>query len=315
MLQKVFLFFLKLTALFLISISSAYAASAPTVANFSPAESFIGEGFCFNANFTNSSSDIGYGPYYLLNLAPDLTYQSATFSGLDLELVSSQTYDATETLNDPISGLPFTGTEGGTLVALTIPVGSVSNSQQPLQVEICLTVALDAEPNILQTNAIGIVPGFQFGDSATGTKGEDTIVGSADSNDFTPTVIKYTISDTTAESENPPGPEWTYPIVAIADIASTATVAPISFPTITLPGNVKYEGPFSIIGGTDCTISPDEATLAANSGIGNDVDITISCASGTGTNGNAQDIRAEFDVYITDTLNSMTCDSNSAINS
>ena len=315
MLQKVFLFFFKLTALFFISISSAYAASAPTVANFSRAESFIGEGFCFNANFTNSSSDIGYGPYYLLQLSPDLTYQSAKFSGLDLELVSSQTYDATETLNDPISGLPFTGTEGGTLVALTIPVGSVSNSQQPLQVEICLTVALDAEPNILQTNAIGIVPGFQFGDSATGTKGEDTIVGSADSNDFTPTVIKYTISDTTAESENPPGPEWTYPIVAIADIASTATVAPISFPTITLPGNVKYEGPFSIIGGTDCTISPDEATLAANSGIGNDVDITISCASGTGTNGNAQDIRAEFDVYITDTLNSMTCDSNSAINS
>ena len=315
MLQKVFLFFLKLTALFLISISSAYAASAPTVANFSPAESFIGEGFCFNANFTNSSSDIGYGPYYLLNLAPDLTYQSATFSGLDLELVSSQTYDATETLNDPISGLPFTGTEDGTLVALTIPVGSVSNNQQPLQVEVCLTVALDAEPNILQTDAIGIVPGFQFGDSATGTKGEDTIVGSADSNDFTPTVIKYTISDSTAESENPPGPEWTYPVVAIADIASTRTVAPITFPTITLPGNVKYEGPFSIVGGTDCTISPDEATLAANSGVGNDVDINISCASGTGTNGNSQDIRAEFDVYITDTLNAMTCDSNSAINS
>jgi uncharacterized repeat protein (TIGR01451 family) len=313
--NKVFQLVFKIAFLFLMCSSSVFAASIPTVANSSPVESFIGEPFCFNANFTNSSPDIGYGPYYLLQLAPDLTYQSATFSGLDLELVSNQTYTATGTLNDPISGLPFTGTEGGSLVALTIPVGSVSNNQQPLTVEVCLNLDLNADPNVLQTDAIGVVPGFQFGDSATGTKGDDTIVGTADNNDFTPTVIKYSVSDTQPESENPPGPEWTYPIVAIADIASTATVSPITFPTITLPGNVKYQGPFNIIGGTSCSISPDEATLASSTGIGNDVDIIISCASGTGTSNQSQDIRADFDVYITDTLNSMTCDSDSAINS
>jgi uncharacterized repeat protein (TIGR01451 family) len=313
--NKVFQLVFKIAFLFLMCSSSVFAASIPTVANSSPVESFIGEPFCFNANFTNSSPDIGYGPYYLLQLAPDLTYQSATFSGLDLELVSNQTYTTTGTLNDPISGLPFTGTEGGSLVALTIPVGSVSNNQQPLTVEVCLNLDLNADPNVLQTDAIGVVPGFQFGDSATGTKGDDTIVGTADNNDFTPTVIKYSVSDTQPESENPPGPQWTYPIVAIADIASTATVSPITFPTITLPGNVKYQGPFNIIGGTSCSISPDEATLASSTGIGNDVDIIISCASGTGTSNQSQDIRADFDVYITDTLNSMTCDSDSAINS
>ena len=313
--NKIFQLLSKVIFLFLISVPSVFAASLPTVANSSPAESFIGEQFCFNANFTNGSADIGYGPYYLLQLAEDLTYQSATFSGLDLELVSNQTYTATGTLNDPISGLAFTGTEGGSLVALTIPVGSVSGTQEPLAVEVCLNVNLNAKPNILQTNAIGIVPGFQFGDTATGTKGEDTIVGTADTNNFTPTVIKYSISDTQPEGENPPGPAWKYPIVAIADIASTATVAPVTFPTITLPGNVKYVGPLNIVGATTCSISPDEATLEADTGVGNAVDINITCTSETGTNGSSEDIRAEFDVYITDTLNTMTCDSDAAINS
>ncbi|ARD44779.1 hypothetical protein [Colwellia sp. PAMC 21821] len=69
--NKIFQLLSKVIFLFLISVPSVFAASLPTVANSSPAESFIGEQFCFNANFTNGSADIGYGPYYLLQLAED----------------------------------------------------------------------------------------------------------------------------------------------------------------------------------------------------------------------------------------------------
>ena len=294
--------------------SSLLAASIPNVVNQSPSEEFIGESFCFNADFSNLSADIGYGPYYLLRLDPDLTFQSATFSGLALDLVSNQTYTATGTLNDPISGSAFLGSENGSLVALTIPVGSVSSSQPALSVEICLAVDVNAVPDVLQSDALAVIPGFQFGDSATGVIGSDTIVGSAAVNDFTPTVIQYSVSDTQAETEHTPGPAWTYPITAIADIASTATVTPITFPTVTLPGNVKFTGLPTITGGVNCTLTPDAATLDATTGLGADVDINITCDSGTGTNGNAQDIRVDFDVYIVDTLDNMTCAITGAIN-
>ncbi len=298
---------------YLLISSSVYAISMPNVVNSSPSEEFIGESFCFNANFSNLSTDIGYGPYYLLNLAPDLAFSSATFSGIGLT-ASGQTYSNTGTLNDPISGNAFLGEENGSLVAITIPVGSVSSSQPALSVEICLSVDVNAVPDVLQANAIGLYSGFQFGDSATGVVGDDTILGGSDINDFTPTVIKYSISDTQAETEHPPGPAWTYPITAIADIASTATVTSIVFPTITLPGNVKFTGLPTITGGVNCILTPDAATLDATTGLGTDVDINITCDSGTGSNGNAQDIRVDFNVYIIDTLDNMTCASTGAIN-
>lgn len=123
---------------------SSFAAPLPNTINQSPGQAFIGETFCFDANFSNTSSDIGYGPYYLLRLAPDLSYQSATFSGLNLSLVSNQTYDASGILNDPISGNTVIGEENGHLIALTIPVGFVSNNQPVLYTEICLDVSINA---------------------------------------------------------------------------------------------------------------------------------------------------------------------------
>ncbi|MBV33988.1 MAG: hypothetical protein CMP47_00730, partial [Rickettsiales bacterium] len=305
-----------INSLFLYVVTSGvvFAASQPVVNNTSPSENFIGEGFCFVSEFSNASADVGYGPYYQLILNPDLSFDSADFNGLGVTVVSNQTFPAGGVLVDPVSGQNVNGPAGGQLVILEIPVGSVSNTQAALPVEVCLDVSNTATENALISNAITLVPGFQFGDSATGTVGVDTIVGSPDPNDFTPTIINYTIMDTVAEGENPPGPAWTYPIMATADIASDRTVSPITFPPITLPGNVKYDGNLVITGGVGCTISPSEADLLANTGNGTDVTINLSCTSGTGTLGSSEDIKVSFDVYIVDTLDNMTCNTEGAIN-
>ena len=57
-----------LSVLALLPISAL--AQTPNVSENVPAESFLGEPFCFQANFSNTGSP-GYGPYLRLDLPPE----------------------------------------------------------------------------------------------------------------------------------------------------------------------------------------------------------------------------------------------------
>jgi len=46
-----------------------------------PTDSFLGEQFCFQTNFTNLGSP-GFGPYIRLDLPPELTFGSASIFGV-----------------------------------------------------------------------------------------------------------------------------------------------------------------------------------------------------------------------------------------
>ena len=117
----------------------------------------------------------------------------------------------------------------------------------------------------------------------------------------------------TPENERPPGPAWAFDIEACANIASDRVIEPVDFASIEpiiLPPNVQFQGPFDFSGGTDCsaTTTPADLTLAPGGSI------DLNCTSGTGAIGNNAEICVTFPVYITDTLDPMTCGATGALN-
>lgn len=294
-----------------LALCGAAQAASPQLASALPTESFVGETVCFDNDLTNAGTP-GFGPYLRLETQPDLALDSASFVGLSLTPTSVGVFPAApgNTLTDPISGDSVTGTPGSTFSVIRYPVGSVVAGAPPLMMQLCLAVEANAAIDILQTSAIGTQAVYAFGDSATGTT---PIVGTQTLGNFTPRVITYRIENMTTEGERPPGPEWTWDIEVIADIAADRTVNPIDFNTlspIVLPPNVQFVGPVSFSNGSNCTASTPATPPPENPG-GN---VTLNCSSGTGSPGSDRDIVATFPVYIVDTLNEAVCTDASAIN-
>ncbi|MEM7001492.1 MAG: hypothetical protein AAF529_11950, partial [Pseudomonadota bacterium] len=281
----------------------------PTLSATPPAEDFVGETFCFDAELTNVGST-GYGPYYQVITKPDYLLDSATFLGTTLTPINVGTFPAApgNQLTDPISGDPVTGPDGGELYVVRYPIGSVVTGQPSLDMNLCIDVDANATINVLETDAVELVPVYEFGDTPTGANGPTT--GTRADYDFTPRVILYSIDDITAEMERPPGPAWEWDINVFADIASDRNVAPIDFATVSpivLPANVQFVGPVTFTGtGNTCT--------ATTPGPGPGGSVSLSCVDGDGTIGVNPDISVSFPVYIVDTLDETTCGTAGAIN-
>ncbi|NKC00024.1 MAG: hypothetical protein GKR90_16205 [Pseudomonadales bacterium] len=215
------------TILLTVSLSSAVIADTPTLSASPPTSDFVGEAFCFDAGLTNSGTP-GFGPYHQIITQPDFTLSSADFLGLGLTPISVGTFALpSNQLIDPISGQTVTGPTGGELNVVRYPIGSVVAGQPSLDMTLCMDVDTNAVIDVLQSGAFEIVPVYEFGDTAVGTNGPT--FGTRTGFDFTPMVIRYSISDVTAEMENPPGPAWVWNIDVFADIASNKTVTPVDF--------------------------------------------------------------------------------------
>ena len=301
--------------LFLGTSSVALAAPIPTVnvttGNQSgdfPPEELVGEQFCFDADFTNTGPDAGFGPYFQITLVPEFTLVSASFSDLN-QSINNEGLIGPAT--DSVSGEVINAPLGATLYTVTFPVGSVTNGSPVLSMNLCLDMDPAATVDVLIEDAFTITPGLVFGDTPTGVNG--AITGVADSEDFTPRLITYDLTDMTPENERPPGPAWAFDIEACANIASDRVIEPVDFASIEpiiLPPNVQFQGPFDFSGGTDCsaTTTPADLTLAPGGSI------DLNCTSGTGAIGNNAEICVTFPVYITDTLDPMTCGTTGALN-
>ncbi|MEM7610965.1 MAG: OmpA family protein [Pseudomonadota bacterium] len=290
-------------------------ADTPTLGGGPPAESFIGEQFCFSADVSNANSgQAGYSPYFRVILTDDLSLASADFLGNALTVVNEGVFAAApgNTLVDSQSDLDVIGPEGATLYTVAYPIGSLTGGAPDLDLEFCVDVDNAAVENVLQPDAISLTPAFALGDSPIGANGP--IIGAQSSFDFTPRIITYSLTDMTAEGERPPGPAWTFPIEACANIASDRSVAPIDFSTIspiTLPPNIQFVGPVTFTGtGVSCSAVTTPADLTSAPGGVVDLD----CASGQGVIGDDAEICATFPVHITDTLDVTSCSQDSAIN-
>jgi uncharacterized repeat protein (TIGR01451 family) len=288
--------FTRLLFLLLLCCQQA-VAQVPQANNFAPAESFLGEQFCFGGEFSNTGNP-GFGPHFQLQLPPELIFDSAMIFGSSAIIMPVGVFPAAPSnqLIDPLTNDPVTGNEGDSLTIVQLPVGSVVTGGPLLNVEFCLTI--DPAAIVGVPLPISLTPVYQFGDTATGDNGP--IVGTPDVANVTPTVIRFEKTNTAPEQERAPGPTWPYNYELTVDIANTATINPIQI-NDTLPANVQYIGPVSITGGSACSVTTEPSTLVPGGSVG------VTCSGNTvGTTSDA-DVVVSFPVHVVDILDETSC--------
>lgn len=299
---KIGCFFLLIASLFYTQINFA---QTPDITNGTPADSFLGESFCFDASFSNSAGAPGFAPYIRLVIPDGLSFDSATIFGGNAIATNVGTFLAPpdNVLTDPLIDQMVTGPESGQLIIIQLPLGSVIASGPDLSTEICLTIDPDAPIGIPLD--VVVQPVFQLGDTATGANGP--IIGTADTQSVTPTVITFEKSNNAPESERPPGPSWPFNFSLTVDIANTAVINPINI-TDQLPANLQFVGPVNITGGSGCSVVT-EPVIGASGG-----NLSVSCTGNTIGNTSASDVVVSYSAFITDTLDETVCSASTLTN-
>ena len=277
-------------------VSSNAFAQTPQVSQTVPSDSFLGEQFCFETNFSNAGGP-GFGPYLRLVVPPGLIFDSADVFGTGAGVQNIGVFPPApgNQLNDPNIDQPVTGDEGSNLIILTFPIGSVVTGGPDLPIEICLTI--DPAAEVGTPLPVNITPVYQFGDTPTGDNGP--IVGMPVTPNVTPTVLLFGKSDNTPESERPPGTSWPYEYRLSVDIANTATINPLVI-SDTLPADFQFNGTVNISGGVGCTVT-QTPSLITPGGL-----LEVTCTGDTiGTVGN--DVVVTYQGSIIDTLDETNC--------
>ncbi|MGB5486540.1 MAG: hypothetical protein WBN06_04070, partial [Lysobacterales bacterium] len=275
-------------------------AQVPVNSNSTPAESFLGEQFCFDTQFTNVGSP-GFGPYMQLVIPAGLKFDGATIFGSSAIIDELGVFPAEpgNQILDPLSGLPVTGPAGGSLTTIKLPVGSVVTGGPNLTTNICLTIESFA---VVGTPLpVTLVPVYEFGDTATGVNGP--IVGAANTQPVTPTVIRFDKAngapDDVGGRERPPSTTWPITYTLTADIANTATVTNLSFSDV-LPADMQFVGPATITGGVGCSVTTSPSVISPGG------TLVVDCTSATGTT-SASDVTVSYSAFFTDSLDETSC--------
>ena len=283
-------------------------AQVPVNSNGTPAESFLGEQFCFDTQFTNVGSP-GFGPYMQLVIPAGLKFDGANIFGTSAIIDELGVFPAEpgNQIIDPLSDLPVTGPAGGTLTTIKLPVGSVVTNGPDLTTNICLTIESFA---VVGTPLpVMLVPVYEFGDTATGANGP--IVGTANTQPVTPTVIRFDKAsgapDDVGGRERPPSTSWPITYTLTADIANTATVTGLVFSDV-LPSDMQFTGPVTITGGVGCVVTTSPSVITPGG------TLVVDCTSATGTT-SASDVTVSYPAYFTDSLDETNCDTFSRTNS
>lgn len=287
------------TSLFFVTslLSSSFAyAGTPVVNNGLASESFAGEQVCFDAQFSNSSATVGYGPYIRLVLPSNITFDSATFLGVAVEATTVGVFPAAPNnqLTDPKIDAPVTSGAGNSLHILTLPLGSVVQNGPALVTNICATISTNAVIGTpLDVSVQGV---FEFGDTATGANG--AIEGSEVSQSITPTLLNFSSNQNATEGEGVPGSVFPITFTDTIDIANGKTVFDFSH-TNSLDSALQYNtGTAVLTGGSGGNIHTEPSTSP-----GGNVSATITSA--TGVVGN--DITMSYSAYIADVLDESMC--------
>jgi len=292
------------SAVLLAATAIAAQAQTPNLSSGVPAESFVGEQFCFETNFTNAGAT-GFGPYFRLILPPTLAFDSAEVFGSDIgggvtEIGQfpddSDPLTTESTLTDPRIGEQVSGTEGFTYINIVLPVGSVVDGGPDLDTTTCLTIAPAAEIGVALP--VDMTPVYEFGDTATGDNGP--IVGDVLEQTVTPTVILFDKDDTAPESERPPGSTWPFEYVLTVDIANTATISELVI-SDTLPADFQFTGSVDISGGTDCSVTTTPSTSSPGG------DLEVICSGDTIGTSSGADVVVRYSGYVVDILDEQAC--------
>jgi large repetitive protein len=270
-------------------------AQTPTIAlSGLPTQPLISEEFCVDINFTNAAVTTGYGPYVVVNGGPFLTLTSLTFVDISSSIQDIGTFDATLTLDNPITGDPITGVEGARAWLTRYPVGSVDNGAAPLVLTACGVVEPGAALNV--PIDVSFSPGFEYGDTATGANGpiEEAAVAST----VTPVVARIVKYNTTPERERPPGPSFPFNYVWAMNASNQELVQNLVL-TDNLPADIQWTGGAITITaptGNGCAVTtlPNEFPVPSGT-------VEVQCTDLLGTT-SEEDLRVTVPVYISDIL-------------
>jgi len=283
--------------LVLLVMAHQLAAQTAQIDETLPAESFLGEQFCFVTNFTNLGAP-GFGPYIRLQLPPGLNFDSASIFGTGGGVTNVGIFPPVpgNQLLDPRINQTVTGTPGDALFILTFPVGSVVQGGPELPIETCLTIDPSAEVGVALP--VSMSPVYQFGDTATGDNGP--IIGTEVLQAVTPTVLLFDKQDNAPEAERPPGTSWPYDYTLTVDIANTATINPLVIRDV-LPADFQFQsGTISITGGAGCSVTQ---TPSGPGGL-----LEVTCTGNTVGTASASDVQVTYSGYITDVLDETFCE-------
>ncbi|MEO1085073.1 MAG: hypothetical protein AAFY88_12600, partial [Acidobacteriota bacterium] len=255
----------------LVPVAAAQMPSVTTSPSL-PLDTFAGEGFCFTASFTNVGPP-GFEPYLLVTLPVGVTFNSAMALGGGGGTVVG-TFGPSGTLTDPISGGPVSGPVGGTLVVVTLPIGSVVDGGPALDIEVCAT--LDPSVAIGVPLDITVTPAFGLGDTATGDNGP--IIGAPTTSTVTPVLALIEKTLTAPEAERPPGPSWPFVYVLQVDIANGSTLDNVVLGDV-LPPEIQWTGDPIVARPGSCVVTDPNAPPTAGGSV------SVDCGSVTGVVG------------------------------
>ncbi|MEM1177831.1 MAG: hypothetical protein AAGM22_05775 [Acidobacteriota bacterium] len=287
---------------FVLSLAPALVAQTPAVSTSPslPLDTFAGEGFCFAATFTNVGPP-GFEPYLLVTLPPGVSFDSAMALGGGGGSVVG-TFGPTGVLTDPISGSVVSGPVDGTLVLISLPIGSVVAGGPLLEVEVCAT--LDPTVTIGVPLDVTVTPAFGLGDTATGDNGP--IIGTPETSTVTPVLALLEKRLTAPEAERPPGPTWPFEYVLELDIANGSTLDSVVLADV-LPPEIQWTGGAILTNPAMCAVTDPTAPPTPGGAV------SVDCGSVTGAIG-APDVQVRIPVYVTDILDETGCGTQTLIN-
>lgn len=279
--------------------AGATLAQTPSLAvSGLPATPLIGEQFCVDLNFTNTGGATGFGPYVLVNSGPFLSLSSLNFVDVAASIEQIGTFDASGVLTNPITGLPINGEPDGAAWIARYPVGSVDPGSPALLKTACAVAEVGAVPEVPIN--ISLSPGFEFGDTSTGTNGP--IEEAPQASTVTPVVARVQKDNTAPEGERPPGPSFPYNYTWTVNVSEGEVIQNLLVEDL-LPNEVQWNGnPITINAptGNGCALSSPPNSAPTPGGL-----VSVECTSLLGTNG-ASELVVTVPVYITDVLDQGT---------
>lgn len=290
--------------------SSSFAQGAPDPnVDSSPLslDPLIGEQFCVDSAFTNQGTAPGFGPYLLVVLDPGMTDAQVAFVDVPPNIEFVGQIDSSGNFTDPVSGQTISGSPGSSVYIGRYPIGSVDNGDPNLVMTACgkllPTVDIGVPLNVT------IIPGFEFGDTATGENGAVLDPGETTNVVITPQLARVEKRNTAPENERPPGPNHPFDYVWTVDVSDQVTLDNVTLTDI-LPAEIQWTGdPLTITApqGIGCT---DTSSLNLPDMPGGTA--SISCTSVTGTAGTA-DLVVTVPAYVSDILSKTTVNSQQTI--
>lgn len=271
----------------------------------------------------DTDGDVGFLPYVdvVLPQGEDgddgITFDGATFLGTDIvpeilmfdvngEAIHPLAVDA---MGDP---LIISGTPGDTLLVFTLPYGSFSPAQTPVDIE--LNLDFDPRMDLAPPPQISVNGGFALGQTAQDDPETDpTIVGATDTFTITPQVFDVEKFNDAPESETATGPNYPRVWTIEVDIATGQTLDDIVV-TDMLPNNVVY------LGGFTSSVAEDALTEPALNVASNGSELTVGY-DGPITGVDGVDITIQFEYFVNnvdangaDVINPATGDETTSIN-